>query len=125
MNFFYSNQTGTTLYFKSFNKKNNSYFFLNQNKFNEFSDLKNCKKILKFREMILFIEKFKPKFFFISATKDRIENQIIKNSKKFNYNVISIIDYPTNLKMNKRFVSKKKNYYQIKFIFQTYTRKKK
>ena len=125
MNFFYSNQTGTTLYFKSFNKKNNSYFFLNQNKFNEFSDLKNCKKILKFREMILFIEKFKPKFFFISATKDRIENQIIKNSKKFNYNVISIIDYPTNLKMNKRFVSKKKKLLPDKiYVPDIYAKKK-
>ena len=110
MIFFYSNQTGTTLYFRSLNKKKNqSYFFLNQYKFNEFSNFKNYKKIKRFEEIILFIRKFNPKFFFISATKDKIENQIIQNSKKFNYKVISIIDYPTNLKMNKRFISLKKN----------------
>ena len=83
MIFFYSNQSGTTLYFKSLNKKKNqSYFFLNQYKFNEFSNFKNYKKIKRFEEIILFIKKLNPKFFFISATKDKVENQIIQNSKK-------------------------------------------
>ena len=124
MIFFYSNQTGTTLYFRSLNKKKNqSYFFLNQ--YNEFSNFKNYKKIKRFEEIILFIRKFNPKFFFISATKDKIENQIIQNSKKFNYNVISIIDYPTNLKMNKRFISLKKKFITRKNLCSRYSRKKK
>ncbi len=126
MIFFYSNQTGTTLYFKSLNKKKNqSYFFLNQYKFNEFSNFKNYNKINRFEEIILFIKKFNPKFFFISATKDKIENQIIQNSKKFNYNVISIIDYPTNLKMSKRFISPKKNLLPEKiYVPDIHTKKK-
>jgi hypothetical protein len=108
--FFYSNQTGTTLYFKSYKKKKNKYFiFTNKKKFNLISNLKNHKKILNFEDIILFIKKFNPNFFYISATKDKIEDQIIKNSNRFNYKVISIIDYPTNLKITKRFVSKNKN----------------
>ena len=93
MIFFYSNQTGTTLYFKSYKKKKTKYFiFTNKKKFNSISNLKNHKKILNFEDIILFIKKFNPNFFYISATKDKIEDQIIKNSNRFNYKVISIIE---------------------------------
>ena len=110
MIFFYSNQTGTTFYFKSYIKKKNNYLiFTNLKKFTSNSNIKNHKKILNFKDIILFIKKFVPKFFYISATKDKIENEIIKNSIRFNYKVISIIDYPTNLKISKRFVSRNKN----------------
>ena len=109
MIFFYSNQTGTTLYFKSFIKKNKYFIFTNLKKFTSKSNIKNHKKILNFRDIILFIKKFNPKFFYISATKDKIEDEIIKNSNRLNYKVISIIDYPTNLQITKRFVSRNKN----------------
>ncbi len=110
MIFFYSNQTGTSLYFKSYIKKKTKYFiFTNKKKLNLINNFKNHKKILNFRDIILFIKKFNPNFFYISATKDKIEDQIIKNSYRYNYKVISIIDYPTNLKITKRFVSKNKN----------------
>ena len=75
MIFFYSNQTGTTLYFKSFIKKKNKFFiFTNLKKFTSNSNIKNHKKILNFRDIILFIKKFNPNFY-ISATKDKIETK--------------------------------------------------
>ena len=116
MIFFYSNQTGTSLYFKSYIKKKTKYFiFTNKKKLNLINNLKNQKKILNFRDIILFIKKFNPNFFYISATKDKIEDQIIK--------LLVLLIIQLILKLPKDLYLKIKIYYLKKFMYQIFKQK--
>ena len=126
MIFFYSNQTGTTLYFKSLiKKKKDCFLFIKKNKFNLFKNELNNKSIKNFSELYLFYKKINPKIFFISATRDKIEDKIIRLSKKLNFKVVSVIDYPTNLNIKKRFVGKTLNLLPDKiFVPDQFTLKK-
>ena len=124
MIFFYSNQTGTTLYFKSYKKKKTKYFiFTNKKKFNSISNLKNHKKILNFEDIILFIKKFNPNFFYISATKDKIEDQIIKNSNRLIIKLLVLLIIQLILKLPKDLYLKIKIYYLKKFMYQIFKQK--